>query len=91
MFVPHTNEQVGFPTDMEAVHKHHASEGVLVQDSPTLVEAGAAFAKGLFAVKKFESGEKITACWGKYVTRVTEEKGVRSIELVKRSRPQAAW
>jgi hypothetical protein len=81
--VPVTNEMTGFPTDPNDVVKFNEANGVLVQESEALVNAGVTERTvGLHAIRRFEAGEKIISMWGRYVVRLHENSIDNSLRLM---------
>jgi len=54
--------------------QYAASLGLLVKPSPVLVEHGAKYALGLFAIQDFKKGDILTGMWGEYKIRLPRDK-----------------
>ena len=81
--VPKSNRPIGFPSDDAALILYNASEGLLVQESPTLKDLeGVTLTKGLFATKAFTEGEFITSLWGDYRLKVRDVSSLQVIRIV---------
>jgi hypothetical protein len=81
--VPRSNKPVGFPSDAADVIQANASEGLLVQESPTLKDLeGVTLTAGLFATKAFTEGEFITSLWGDYRLKVKNASSLHVIRIV---------